>query len=157
MVKKLVLVVCSVFAFNIFVPAVSFADKAKEIKNPKIEAFMKYKAEFITKLDKSLEKYNAAAENKKESVKSEIKKLVAAYTDKKIAAKKEKAVSFKKQAEKASEKASKMEADKTKYIDDEVAEYLSEKGQARVKKQKERIEKYAADKKIRDADRKSVV
>jgi len=64
MLKKLTLVLCGVFFFACFAPAVSVAGHHHD-KNPKVKEFKENKAKFIAKLNALLVKYEKAADDKK--------------------------------------------------------------------------------------------
>ncbi|MDR1245267.1 MAG: hypothetical protein LBJ98_04775 [Endomicrobium sp.] len=140
MLKKLVLVLCSVFFFSYFVPAVSIADHHD--KDPKGKEFKEAKYKFINKLDGLLTKYEKAADNNKDviNIKKDIRKIVADFLDKKIAMKKEK-------ISKLQAKISKYEEDKDKAIDSKVDFVTSEEGRKKIHEKKAHFDKKKAEKK----------
>ncbi|MDR0398431.1 MAG: hypothetical protein LBH33_01335 [Endomicrobium sp.] len=138
MLKKVTLVLCSVFFFSYFVPAVSIADHHD--KDPKVKEFKEAKYKFITKLDDFLTKYEKAADNKKDAIKKDIRKIVADFLDKKIAMKKEK-------ISKLQAKISEYEADKDKAIDSKVNFVTSDEGRKKIHEKKAHFDKKKAEKK----------
>jgi hypothetical protein len=138
MLKKLTLVLCSVFLFSYFVPAVSLAHHHD--KDPKVKEFKEAKYKLITKLDAFLTKYEKAAYNKKDVIKKDIRKIVADFLDKKIAMKKEK-------ISKLQAKISEYEADKDEVINSKVDFVISDEGRKKIHEKKAHVDKKKAEKK----------
>ncbi|MDR1474715.1 MAG: hypothetical protein LBS38_03400 [Endomicrobium sp.] len=128
MLKNLTLVLYSVFFSVCFTPGVSFAGDHHD-KDQKVYEFKETKYKFISKLDDLLTKYEKIADSKKDSIKKDIRKLIADFLDKKIAAKKEKITKM--QAE-----ISEYEANKNKAIDVKVDFVTSDEGREKIHKQK---------------------
>jgi hypothetical protein len=108
-------------------------------KDPKVKAFKESEYKFITKLDDLLTKYEKAADNKKDAVKKDVRKLVTDFLDKEIAMKKDKIA-------KLQARISEYEVDKNKFIDKKVDFLTSEEGQAKIHKKKECCDKKKAEK-----------
>jgi hypothetical protein len=128
MLKKLTLVLCGISFFACFTPVVSFASDYNN-KDQKGKEFKEAKYKFISKLDDLLTKYEKIADTKKDSIKKDIRKLVADFFDTKIAAKKEKIA-------KLQAKISEYESDKNKVIDAKVDFVTSDDGREKIHKKK---------------------
>jgi hypothetical protein len=105
-----------------------------------VKNFKEAKYKFITKLDDFLTKYEKAADNKKDAIKKDIRKIVADFLDKKIAMKKEK-------VSKLQAKISDYEADKGKAIDRKVDFVTSDEGRKKIHEKKAHFDKKKAEKK----------
>jgi hypothetical protein len=159
MLKKLVLVLCSVFLFSFCCVPQSLAEGNPE-KGQQLEKFKKKVFKFspscfhchqccpccpsyqasITKLDDLLNKYEKAADNKKDAIKKDIQKDVAYFLDKKIEKKKEKIA-------KLQSLVNEYTAERNKVIDDKVEYLISDKGRKKIHKQKAKIDKHNEKKK----------
>ncbi|MDR2426502.1 MAG: hypothetical protein LBD46_04910 [Endomicrobium sp.] len=152
--RKLALAVCSMFVMaslsfagsGMGMYAGGFKDKEtkeeKEARKEKMEAIKKDYEEFQKNIDVLIEKYNNANDDAdKESVKGEIRGLVAVQTDKNIAAKKDMLEDQKARISKLETKITDLEANKDKYIDEKVDFFTSAEGQAKMKEMREKKEK----------------
>lgn len=125
---SLLLLCFGFFLCNAVMPKVAFAGHHGDKDDPKLEALIKEKSKYVSKLDALLIKYEAAADKDKESVKKGIKKLVKASLDKNVAFKQAIIDKNKKVIEKLEEELAYIKADKNKYIDDKVDFYVSSEG-----------------------------
>jgi len=139
--KKTVFIVLGMFVLSSFSFAGEgkFAGKHKNMdpeQKAKWEAMKKEKAEYFKNLEILVNKYNAAADEDKGSVKQEIAVLVANQTDKNIAAKKDMVAAKKEEIVNLEASISEMESDKTAYVGKKVDFFLSEEGQEKIQKMK---------------------
>lgn len=143
MLKRLVLVICAVFAFGVVFPTVStaiFDDEEQESK--KFSTFKKYEVYFVGALSELLLRYDAEKGSAKDDFKKEITKLVTERTDKEAEFKKEKAQKLEAKIAKITKELAALKADKDSYINKEVNKYLSKKGREQLQKKKERFAKF---------------
>jgi BMFP domain-containing protein YqiC len=138
--KKMALVFCSVFFFSYLTPIVSVAGDHHD-KDPKMEALKKNKIEFITKLDNLIEKYSAAIDSKKDSVKKDIRKLVDSHLAKEIDCKKTVIAKKQEKIDKLQKELAAIEADRKKYIDDKTEYFVSDEGRDKIHKKKKSFDK----------------
>ena len=127
--KKTALVMAVMFALSSigFAGGMKGEGKRKEMdpeQKAKFEAMKKEKAEYFKNLEVLIEKYNNAAEKDKAAIKKEVTNLVTAKTNKKIAAKKD--------------EVAKLEKNRTADVNKKVEFLLSEEGQAKIQKMKEK-------------------
>ncbi|GHT45710.1 hypothetical protein AGMMS49936_03390 [Endomicrobiia bacterium] len=141
MLKKMVMVFCSIFFFGCFVPSVSLArnrpnnDDKMDIMGKNVEGAK----DFFSKLDVLLTDYSAAVDSKKDAIKKDISELVASRVDEIIK------VVKKQKTNRATKKAlDSIEADRKKYASDKVDYFTSAKGQAEAHKKKEQFNKKKA-------------
>ncbi|MCA6085812.1 hypothetical protein [Candidatus Endomicrobiellum agilis] len=150
MVKKLTLVLCSVFLF--LFPTLSLA--GEQLGKFKEGSFIftpcshchhccpccpSYQAS-IKKLDDLLTKYEKAADDKKDAIKKDIEKNVVELLAKKIEKKKEKIAKLQKFV-------SDYETKKDEIVHDKVDYLTSDKGRKKIHKQKAKIDKHNEKKK----------
>ncbi|MCL2799910.1 MAG: hypothetical protein FWD54_06520 [Endomicrobia bacterium] len=146
MMKKTALVMLGMFVLSTF----SFAGEGKfagkhEKMDPeqkaKWEAMKKEKAEYFQNLQTLIDKYNKASDQDKPSVRNEITALVSSQTDKNLVAKREMLAAKKEEISEIEAKISEMETDKTAFVNKKVDFFLSEEGQAKIEKMKEKCVK----------------
>jgi hypothetical protein len=149
MLKKLTLVLCSVFLFSLSVVSLSVAGgnhkQGQQLEGLKKKAFKfcpschccpccpLYQAS-ITKLDDLLTKYEKAADNKKDPIKKDIYKVIESSLDKEMEKKKEKIA-------KLQESISKYEGKRAEGIEGQVDFLTSDKGRQKIHKKKAEIDK----------------
>ncbi|MCL2484601.1 MAG: hypothetical protein FWF00_04575 [Endomicrobia bacterium] len=129
MMKKTALVMAVMFALSSigFAGGMKGEGKGKQMdpeQKAKMEAKKAEKAEYFKNLEVLIEKYNNAAEKDKAAIKKEVTNLVTKQQDKRIASKKD--------------EVSKLEKNKTADINKKVEFLLSEEGQAKMQKMKEK-------------------
>ncbi|MDR0724279.1 MAG: hypothetical protein LBF23_03745 [Endomicrobium sp.] len=130
--RKVSLLLCfGFFLCSAVIPKVVVAGHHGDKEDPKLEALIKEKSKFVSKLNALLVKYEAAVDKDKESVKKEIKKLVKSSLDKNAAFKQAIIEQKKKIIEKLEKELADIKADKNKYIDDKVDFYVSPEGLAK--------------------------
>ena len=143
MMKKTALAMAAMFALSSF----SFAGEGKfEGKHKKMdpeqkakwEAVKKEKIEYFKNLQTLVDKYNNASDKDKPSVRQEITTLVSNQTDKNLVTKREMITAKKEEISKMEAKISEMETDKTAFVNKKVDFFLSEEGQAKIEKMKEK-------------------
>ena len=127
--KKTALVMAVMFALSSigFAGGMKGEGKGKQMdpeQKAKMEAKKAEKAEYFKNLEVLIEKYNNAAEKDKAAIKKEVTNLVTKQQDKRIASKKD--------------EVSKLEKNKTADINKKVEFLLSEEGQAKMQKMKEK-------------------
>ncbi|MDR1522560.1 MAG: hypothetical protein LBS29_01145 [Endomicrobium sp.] len=131
--KKISLLVlcCGFFLCNSIVATAGHHKDKMRKDDPKMEALIKDKTQYVKKLDVLLLKYEAAGEKDKESIKKDIKKLIKSSLDKNATFKKAIIDKNKKIIEKLEKELADIKADRNKYIDDKVDFYVSPEGIAK--------------------------
>ncbi|MDR1695577.1 MAG: hypothetical protein LBR69_02950 [Endomicrobium sp.] len=145
MMKKLSVALCAVFVAG----SLSFAapkdsgtkDADTKSRKERMAEIKKEKADYLNKLGSLADKYNKASGKDKDGVKNEIRDLIAAEADKELVQKKEMLDSQKARIAKYEAQIAEIETDKNGYIDKKVEETLTSKGQEKIKKALERMNK----------------
>ncbi|MDR1418322.1 MAG: hypothetical protein LBI80_04110 [Endomicrobium sp.] len=129
MKKNVLLFLCfGFFLCSAVVPKVALAGHQGDKEDPKLEALIKEKSKYVSKLYDLLIKYEEVTGKEKKKIKKDIKKLVKTSLDKNVAFKQAIIDKNKKVIEKLEKELADIKADKNKYIDDKVDFYVSPEG-----------------------------
>jgi hypothetical protein len=137
--KKFAIIMCGLFILS----GLSFAGEpptgkpSKKETKAKTESIKKEQAQYFKDLAKLLDKYDAAPENKKEAVKTEIKKLIASNAKRELERQKDALALQKARVAKLETKISEIENDTQAYVNKKTDFFVSDKGRERIKKSKD--------------------
>ena len=140
MMKKTAITLCALFLLGNLSYAGEHKDKFKDEEGKaQFEEMKKERVEFEKKLSELIEKFNNSDETAKNGVKAEIRALLSEKTDKELPKKKKMLADMKVRIDKLEKEIASVEKDKEKYLTEKVDFIVSEEGQAKRNKFKEKM------------------